>query len=147
MDESQAKSGIRNRTKAPYEPWHDAEGSDQGSQHERKENRSPGRTRTGEFGHADDDQSVDKHQQQHDASHTPPENSPSDPERFRVCRYHLKVLSNLTRSRDPVKATGAMDWALGQEVEEAESARTVWGSGPSVPDSGSSADWRRASER
>lgn len=40
----------------------------------------------------------------------------------------------LTPSQGPVKAAGAMDWALEQAAAEAESARTVWESGRSVPD-------------
>ena len=46
----------------------------------------------------------------------------------------LSLLNLLTPSQGPVKAEGAMDWALEQAAEEAESARTVWESGRSVPD-------------
>ena len=90
MHESQTEPGIRSRTKTFHEPWHDAECSDHADQRKGNEKRRPGRTRSGEFGHADDDQSVDQHQQQHDASHSAPKNSPSDSERFPICRSHLK---------------------------------------------------------
>jgi hypothetical protein len=40
----------------------------------------------------------------------------------------------LTPSQGPVKAAHAMDWALEQAAEEAESAPTVWESGRSAPD-------------
>src|SRR6185312_9479148 len=139
MHESQTKPRGRNRTEALHEPWHDAEGSDQACQRERIESRSPGRARAGEFGRADDDQSVDKHQQQHNASHSPPENSPSDPERFPICRYHVKHPFNFRLNQDPARATDTPDWAWEEEAEEAESARTVWESGRSVLDLGPSA--------
>ena len=44
------------------------------------------------------------------------------------------LLNLLTPSQGPVKAAGAMDWALEQVAEEAESAPTVWESGRSAPD-------------
>ncbi len=44
------------------------------------------------------------------------------------------LLNLLTPSQGPVKAARAMDWVLEQAAEEAESARTVWESGRSVPD-------------
>ena len=59
----------------------------------------------------------------------------------------LKNPFNLTPSQGPVIATGARGWALELEAEEAESARMVWESGPSVPDWDRSADWLRAAER
>ena len=43
------------------------------------------------------------------------------------------LLNLLTPSQGPVKAASTMDWAL-EQAEEAESARTVWESGRSVPD-------------
>lgn len=49
------------------------------------------------------------------------------------------LLNLLTPSQGPVKAARAMDWALEQAAEEAESARTVWESGRSVLDLGPSA--------
>lgn len=49
-----------------------------------------------------------------------------------ACSYLYEATHNLTQG--PVKMRGTMDWALGQTAEEAESVRTVWESGPSVPD-------------
>lgn len=67
-------------------------------------------------------------------------------------QWQCSFIDEMTHIRErpgqnPVKATDMSDWVLEQEAEEAESDRTVWDSGPSVPGWDPSADWLHASER